>query len=239
MIEREIDRLYELIRLEEKKREIENKIAELIKKKAKLEESRRKRQWWLLRACRSLLAILLALIGSSNSVETPYARLLLFFGLLILLDFLLGRVIAVFQRLQVHKVFQLIKKLMKRDEDHVVVRSRYKRAMDKLGRQMSKYEKDLGELVEKIKQKAAFLPANFQNLESYQSLFDYLYFEQVESFESALLLHGQQFRHNEHMNNLKELRQAQVKANEQLRALEAKIAALTSEVDQLKKKVEG
>ena len=197
MIEKEIERLYELIRFEEKKLEIQNQIKMTLDEKRKLEENKEKRDKWILRACRSLLAFCLAIVGAIISFINPFVQLFMFLVLLVLLDFLLGKVFAIFQRLQLSKVIKWLIKTYKRDEINLM--SQYSRKLENLNRLIERRENDQKELIEIIKQKAAFLPSSFHNLESFQSLYDYLHFGQATELESALYLHEQRFRHEENM----------------------------------------
>lgn len=233
-MEREIERLYELIRLEEEKLKIKAKLDEALNRKGKMEEKKRKRDQWLMRAIQSLLALYLSIAGAVSLFKNPFVQLFMLIIFLLLLNFLLGKVFMIFKWLQVEKVFTLLKKFFKRDMN--TPSSRYSQKLKEVKGEIQTFENDLQEHAEKIKQKAFFLPSVFHNLESFQSLHDYLYFGQAERLESALLLHEQRFRHEENIKTLQDLRYEQLHANQQIREMKAKIEELEKEVDYLKKK---
>lgn len=236
MLEREIERLYELIRLEEEKLKIKAKLDEALNKKGKMEEKKKKRDQWLIRAIQTVLALYLSIAGAVSLFKNPFVQLFMLIIFLLLFNFLLDKVFAIFKWLKVGKVFTLLKKLFKRDQNHSSSRSRYSQKLKEVKTEIQQLENELQEQAEKIKQKANFLPSIFHNLESFQSLHDYLYFGQAERLESALLLHEQRFRHEENIKQLKDLRYDQIQANQQIRDLKAEIEELKKEVDYLKKK---
>ncbi len=98
-----------------------------------------------------------------------------------------------------------------------------KKDIQKYDLEVERYDAKDNELVDKIKQKAAFLPSIYHNLSSFQSLYDYLYYGQADTLGEALHLHEQQVRHEESMKIYQEIRLEQQRNSQKLDAMQLQL----------------
>nr|WP_295972239.1 hypothetical protein [uncultured Bacillus sp.] len=142
----------------------------------------------------------------------------------------------------------MVKRIKAKDENiYFLQNSTYieelKKDIQKYEIEVEKYDAKDNGFVEKIKQKAAFLPSSYHNLSSFQSLYDYLYYGQADTLGEALHLHEQQVRHEESMKIYQEIVYEQQRANQRLSALQIQLEEKTAVLEQanasLKKEVEN
>jgi DNA repair exonuclease SbcCD ATPase subunit len=235
-----LNRLYELIGLEEQRLANNRKFAEVLNEKKNLEkivrnnETSPKQKY--ARVLPMLSALCLSIVIAIILFENPYVQLIMCL------------VFAYPLYLLFAKAFIMVKRIKAKDDSmYFLQNSTYieelKKDIQKYEIEVEKYETKENEFVEKIKQKAAFLPSSYHILSSFQSLYDYLYYGQAETLGEALHLHEQQVRHEENMKMYQEIVFGQQQANQRLSALQTQLEEKTAVLEQanasLKKEVEN
>ena len=211
-----LNRLYELIGLEEQRLANNKKFAEVFDAKRNLEktirdsETQPKQKYAFVLPM--LSALCLSIVIAIILFENLFVQLIMCFGFAYPLYLLFG------------KAFTIIKRIKATDgNDYPLKDGTYienlKKDIEKYELEVERYDAKDNELVEKIKQKAAFLPSIYHNLSSFQSLYDYLYYEQADTLGEALHLHEQQVRHEESLKIYQEIRLEQQQNSQKLDAM--------------------
>ena len=231
-----LNRLYELIGLEEQRLANNRKFAEVFNQKSNLEKiirsSETKPEEKKKRALPLIVAIGLSVILALLLFENLFVQLLMCL-IFIYPFYLLFR-----------KASTMLKRISATDDSVFYLQnSTYiadlKKDIEKYEIEMERYDGRDNELVEKIKQKAAFLPSIYHNLSSFQSLYDYLYYEQAETLGEALHLHEQQVRHQENMEIYQEIRLEQERNSKKLDAMQIQLEENHRKTTELGKELEN
>ncbi|MBB6447599.1 hypothetical protein [Bacillus benzoevorans] len=237
MLKQEIlNRLYELIGLEEQRLTNNRKFAEVFNEKRNLEETIRKSETQPKQKYARVLPVLSALCLSI------VIAIILFENLFV--QFIMCLVFVYPLTLLFGKAYMMIKRIKATDENIFFLKNstyieELKKDIQKYEIEVEKYEAKENDFVDKIKQKAAFLPSSYHNLSSFQSLYDYLYYGQADTLGEALHLHEKQVRHEESMKIYQEIRFEQQRASQKLDAMQIQLEENHRKTTELGKEVEN
>jgi hypothetical protein len=231
-----LNRLYELIGLEEQRYANNKKLAETLNEKRNLEKTIRNSETQPkekpIRLRPTLIALGLSIVGVAVLFEGFFLQLIMCLTFVIPLSFLLG------------KASTMLKRIKAPGEDiSLLEESTYiedlKKSIQRYESEVEKYEARESEFASQIKPKAAFLPSIYHNLSSFQSLYDYLYYEQADTLGEALHLHEQQVRHKESLEIYQEIRLEQQRNSNKLDAMQIQLEENHRKTTELSKELEN
>ena len=231
-----LNRLYELIGLEEQRLTNNKKFAEVFDQKRNLEETIRSSEAQpeekRIRVRPLLAALCLAIFIAILLFENLYVQLIMCLVFVYPLYLLFS------------KASTMVKRIKATDENvYFLQNSTYieelKKDVQKYDLEVERYDAKDNELVDKIKQKAAFLPSIYHNLASFQSLYDYLYYGQADTLGEALHLHEQQVRHEESLKIYQEIRLEQQQNSQKLDAMIIRLEENHQKTAELGKELEN
>lgn len=231
-----LNRLYELIGLEEQRLANNKKFTEAFDERKKLEdtirsvESQPKEKHIHVRPL--LAALCLAIVIAIILFENLFVQLFMCLVFAYPFYLLFGKVSTMLKRIKDpdENISQL------RDSTYI---EDLKKSVQRYEIEVERYDAKDNELADKIKQKAAFLPSVYHNLSSFQSLYDYLYYGQADTLGEALHLHEEQVRHEENMKMYQEIRLEQQRNSQKLDALQIQLEENHRKTTELGKEVEN